>query len=269
MASPPRISALIIAKDEERNLDRCLATLGWVDEVVIVVDASSRDDTLEIARRRADRVIIRRFDNYAAQRNAALKEATGDWVFTIDADERATPQLAAHIRSVVADRSLGFAGYRIPIQSVILGRRFRYSGTQDDRPLRLFRRRVGRWTGAVHETVLLRGTVGTLNRPMLHKSLTTVDVFLRKLNRYTTLEALQAVKDKRSPQKIDLVVRPLLRFAKLYFLKKGYKDGPEGLLFCALSGVSVAVAHWKHLELSRGQVRLVRRSSRLRTRSAA
>lgn len=249
MTRRPRISALIIARDEAKMLPGCLATLGWADEVVVVVDAESRDETAAIARRKADRTVVRRFDDFAAQRNAALAAATGDWVFAIDADERVTPSLASEIREAVADPRSRLAGYRVPIRSMILGRQFVASGTQDDRPLRLFRRRLGRWTGAVHETVALRGAAGELSRPLLHRTIPTMGVFLRKLNKYTTLEAVDLVRRNRPARRGDLAIRPLWTFARLYLGKKGFRDGPEGFVFCALSAVSVAVRGWKHREL--------------------
>lgn len=251
MARRPRISALIIARDEERNLPGCLASLGWADEVVVVVDAASRDDTVGVARGRADRVIVRPFSDFASQRNVALSASTGDWVFAIDADERATAELAAEVRAVVSDPSNPHDGFRVPIRSVILGRPFSFSGTQDDRPLRLFRRGRGRWVGAVHETVELRGSAGTLGRGLRHRTIPSMDVFLRKLNVYTTLEAREAVRRGRPARPWELALGPLWTFAKLYLGKQGYRDGAEGLLFCALSGVSVAVRHWKHRELLR------------------
>ena len=245
----------MIAKDEAEHLPACLESLGWADEVVVVVDASSRDATLEVARRRADRVVVRPFRDFASQRNAALDASRGDWVFAIDADERATPALAAEIRHAVADPSKPHDGYRVPIRSVILGRSFAYSGTQDDRPLRLFRRTRGRWVGDVHETVALRGTAGTLNAGLTHRTIPTMDVFLRKLNAYTTLEAAQFLRDGRDARPWDLAVRPFWTFARLYLGKGGFRDGAEGLAFCALSGVSVAVRHWKHRELVRAAAR--------------
>jgi glycosyltransferase involved in cell wall biosynthesis len=251
MAKRPRISALIIARDEARNLPGCLASLGWADELIVVVDAASRDETLALARQRADRVVVRPFDDFASQRNAALDVATGDWVFAIDADERATPALAAEIRAVVADPKAPHQGYRVPIRSEILGRRFSYSGTQDDRPLRLFRRGRGWWFGTVHETVSLRGSTGILSQHLLHRTIPTMNVFLDKLNKYTSLEAIEFVRRGRPVRTFDWTVRPFWTFAKLYLGKRGYRDGAEGLVFCALSGVSVAVRHWKHRELVR------------------
>lgn len=243
-----RVSALILAKNEAENLPDCIASVRWADEVIVVVDAASHDETEAIARKLADRAIVRPFDDFASQRNAALDLASGDWVFAIDADERATPELEAEVRRKLNDSSAGLAGYRVPIRSVILGRSFSYSGTQYDLPLRLFRRGLGHWVGAVHETVDLQGDAGQLEQALKHRTIPDMQTFLRKINEYTTLEAIKFEREGRRPHPVDLTLRPAWTFAKLYLGKQGFRDGVEGLAFCALSGFSVAVRHWKHRE---------------------
>jgi glycosyltransferase involved in cell wall biosynthesis len=245
----PRISALIVARDEAENLPGCLESLEWADETVVVVDSASIDRTETIARMLATRVLVRTFDDFAGQRNAALALASGDWVFAVDADERATPDLAIEIQRTLADPSSHHAGYRIPIRSVVLGRTFGHSGTQHDRPLRLFRRDLGRWVGTVHETVDLQGTAGEMLGHLTHRTIPDMKTFLRKIDHYTTLEAFQAHREGRPFRTIDLTIRPAWTFAKLYLGKQGFRDGLEGLAFCALSGLSVAVRHWKLREL--------------------
>jgi glycosyltransferase involved in cell wall biosynthesis len=246
----PRVSVLIVAKDEAENLAECLAAVGWADHRVVVVDARSRDATAEIARRAAEVVAVRVFDDFAGQRNAALALATGDWVLAIDADERVTPALAAEIRRVISDPNAPHRGFRVPIQSEILGRRFVGSGTQHDRPLRLFRRDCGRWVGSVHETVELQGFAGSVRNPLRHRTIPTMTVFLEKINHYSTLEAQGLARSGRPYRGRDLALRPIWTFFKLYFLKQGFRDGAEGFLFCLLSGVSTAVRAWKHRELT-------------------
>ena len=224
----PRISVLVVARDEAHNLADCLAAARWADERVVVVDPASRDATLEIARRDADVVAVRPFDNFASHRNAALALSTGDRVHSVDADERITPGLAAEIRRVVADREAAYLGYRVPIRSEILGRRFAFSGTQHDHPLRLFRRDSGRWVGLVHETVDLEGPAGAVSGELRHRTIPTMAAFLDKINRYTTLEA-EGLADRRQPFRAgDLTVRPIWTFLKLYLLKQGFRDGVEG-----------------------------------------
>ncbi|MDR3636730.1 MAG: glycosyltransferase family 2 protein [Isosphaeraceae bacterium] len=248
-----RVSVLILAKNEAENLPYCLQTVAWANEVIVVVDRASRDETREIAQRGADLVALRTFDDFASQRNAALELASGEWVFAIDADERATPELAAEIRRVVTDPLNPHNGFRVPIRSVILGRRFRYSGTQHDRPLRLFRRGAGRWVGTVHETVDLQGTAGLLANTLQHRTIPDMKTFLRKINEYTTLEAIKFDRERRPYRATDLALRPFWTFLKLYMGKQGFRDGVEGFVFCALSGFSVAVRHWKHRELVRAR----------------
>lgn len=247
----PRVSALIIARDEAAHLAGCIASVRWADEVVVVVDSSSRDATEQIARSHADRIDIRHFDTFAAQRNHALGLAGGDWVFAIDADERSSAEQAAEIRARISRAPRSHAGFRVPIRSMILGREFSHSGTQCDRPLRLFRRARGRWVGEVHETVELDGDVGQLETPLTHQTLADIRTFLAKIDRYTTLEAMRLHRDARPVRAADLTLRPLWTFAKLYLGKQGYRDGLEGFMFCMLSGVSVCVRHWKQRELLR------------------
>jgi glycosyltransferase involved in cell wall biosynthesis len=245
----PRVSVLIVAKNEEHNLAACLRAASWADERVVVVDRASQDATGEIARSLADVVIERPFDGFAGQRNCALEAASGDWVLSIDADERATPALAAEVRRVISDPANPCHGFRVPIRSVILGRPFGYSGTQHDLPLRLFRRDCGRWVGLVHETVELDGPAGEIESALGHHTLPSVEVFLEKLDHYTTLEARSLVGSRSRFRTGDVTLRPLWTFFKLYVFKQGFRDGVEGFMFCALSGVSVAVRAWKVREL--------------------
>jgi hypothetical protein len=241
----------VVAKDEGHNLADCLASASWADVRVVVVDPASGDDTLEVARRHADVVAVRTFDDFASQRNFALALASGDWVLSIDADERVTPDLAREIRRVVSDPENPYPGFRVPIRSVILRRDFAYSGTQHDRPLRLFRRDRGYWTGLVHETVALDGPAGSVAGVLRHHSLPDMPVFLRKIDHYTTLEARGLAGSNRPFRTIDLALRPAWTFFKLYVMKQGFRDGLEGFMFCVLSGVSAAVRAWKHRELTR------------------
>jgi glycosyltransferase involved in cell wall biosynthesis len=245
----PKISALIVARNEEQNLPGCLESVRFAHERIVVVDAASDDDTLAIARRSAEIVQVRPFDDFASQRNAGLAAASGDWILSVDADERVTPGLADEIQRVLTDPANTHAGFRIPIRSEILGRPFGYSGTQQDLPLRLFRRGRGSWIGQVHETVRLDGSIGRMNDPLDHHTIPDMRVFLRKIDQYTTLEAhdLYLAGDRYRTR--DLTLRPLWLFLKLYLYKQGFRDGLEGLMFCALSGVSAAVRTWKLREL--------------------
>lgn len=249
----PLLSAVVIARDEAHELAGCLDALAWADERVVVVDAASTDATEAIARAKADRVIVRPFDTFAAQRNAGRAAAIGRWVLAVDADERVTPELAAEIRAVIESPEPGYSGYRVSIRSVLFGRPFVASGTQLDRPLRLFLRERGRWVGAVHETVALDGRIGQLRGVILHHTHESLSVFLSKLDRYTTLEAAELAARGRRPRWFDLTLRPVATFLRLYVARGGFRDGTEGFLFCAMSGVSTLVRNAKLRELTRSR----------------
>lgn len=250
MVERPKITALVVARDEEANLPDCLESVKFAHERIVVVDPASADDTLGVARHLADIALVRPFDDFASQRNAGLAAASGDWIFSIDADERATPELVAEVDRVLSDPNNAHAGFRVPIRSAILGRPFGHSGTKQDLPLRLFRRDRGSWVGRVHETVNLDGTVGRLRNPLDHDTIPDVRVFLRKIEHYTSLEARDLYQAGDRYRTRDLTLRPVWLFLKLYLYKQGFRDGLEGLMFCGLSGVSAAVRTWKLRELA-------------------
>ena len=246
MIRNPTISAAIITLNEERRLPSLLAALNWADQVVIV-DGGSTDDTVAIARRHGCRLAVHPFDSFARQRNRAIEMATGDWLLSIDADERPTKRLAAEIRTRIAQSR--HAAFRVPIRSRIFGRPFRHSGTQDDRPIRLFRRGAARWEGEVHERLRLAQSaarVGQLRAWLEHDTLPDLASFLQKMDRYTTLEARQRVASGQSPRWRDRWLSPIVETARRMIWKRGLLDGPEGWAFCLLSGLSQWVLADKH-----------------------
>lgn len=244
----PTVAVAVIALNEESHLGTLIPQLAWADEVIIV-DGGSSDRSVEVARRLGATVIERSFDDFANQRNAALDAARNDWTFFIDADERPTPRLVAEIKLRIATES--FVGYRVPIRSTIFGRCFRFSGTQNDIPLRLMRRGSGRWSGAVHERFGIAGAVGKLTGHLEHFTLPTVAAFRRKMERYTTLEAEARAARRQPPKLVDAWIRPGLELFRRLVWKQGWLDGPEGWKFCALSGLSEWVLATKHRKLWR------------------
>jgi glycosyltransferase involved in cell wall biosynthesis len=242
----PTITAAIIALNEERNLPGLLQRLAWADEVV-VVDGGSTDATRDIVRYHGYRLAERSFDTFARQRNHALDLATGDWVLSIDADERPAAGLAQEIRTAIARGSAD--GYRVPIRSRIFGRSVRRSGTQDDCPVRLFRRGRAWWTGSVHEVLQVMGRVGRLNVWLEHDTLPDLRAFLAKMERYTTLEAHARVAAGRAPRRWDCWWAPPREIGRRLLWKQGLLDGPAGWAFSLLSGLSEWVLAQKHRRL--------------------
>ena len=241
------ISAALITLNEARNLTELLPRLAWVDEVV-VVDGGSEDGTADIARGHGCRVVVHPFDTFAAQRNRAIDLAREEWVLSIDADERPTDALIAEVPYRIAGLHEAF---RVPIKSRIFGRPFRHSGTQDDRPIRLFRRARARWVGDVHEVLAIDGLIGILHGPLEHDTLADLPTFLRKMHRYTTLEASHRVAAGRPPRVRDRWLAPPLEVARRLIYKGGILDGTAGVAFGLLSGLSKWVEADKHRKLWR------------------
>jgi glycosyltransferase involved in cell wall biosynthesis len=242
----PTLSIAVIAQNEAGRLARLLPLLRFADEL-LVVDGGSTDDTVGVARAAGAVVVRRPFDEFAAQRNAALDTAHGDWVLFVDADECPTPRLIAELPHRLAAQN--YSGYRVPIRSTIFGRPFRFSGTQHDLPLRLVRRGAGRWAGAVHERFTTGGAVGRCEFALRHETLPSYPSFMTKMRRYTTLEARSRVRQGRPPKRADRWLRPPLEMFRRLVWKQGWLDGPPGWLFCLLSGMSEWVLATEHRRL--------------------
>jgi glycosyltransferase involved in cell wall biosynthesis len=228
-----RLSVVVITLNEEDHLRRCLESVAWADELV-VVDACSHDKTVQIAREFTDRVIVRSWTGFATQKNFALDQSAGEWILSLDADEEAAPELRDEIVALVAG-SAACDGYAIRRQNIFLGRWIRHGGLYPDWQVRLFRRARGRFVErAVHESVTVEGTVGRLRGHLVHRSYESVSDFIERANRYSSLAAEQLVREGRRVRAGELVVRPLGRFLSMYMLKRGFLDGRRGLLLATL-----------------------------------
>lgn len=246
MTQSPSISVALITKNEAENLRELLPQLDWADQVV-VVDSGSSDGTAEVADAHGCSVATHPFDNFARQRNRAIDLARGDWILSLDADERPTPRLVREIAQAV--RQNRCAAYRVPIRSRILGHPVRRGGTQDDRPIRLFRRDSARWKGDVHEVLRVTGRVSELKGWLQHVTLSTYAVFLEKIDRYTALEAEARVREGRAPRLLDAAVAPPREIFRRLIYKLGLLDGPVGWQFALLSGYSEWVLARRHRRL--------------------
>lgn len=228
----PRLSAIVITKNEARDLPDCLASLAFCDEIV-VVDSGSTDDTVAIATAHACRVSIHGdWPGFGLQKQRALDAATGDWVLSIDADERIPPALATEIRAAI--ESDGPAGYRVNRLNSFLGRPLRHGGWYPDRHLRLVRRSAARFTpDLVHERLVVEGAIGDLATDMPHLSYVDFDEVLDKQRRYALSGAEQRRASGRKGGAAKAAQRAIWLFIRLYILKRGFLDGREGFLAAA------------------------------------
>ncbi len=224
-----RLSAIVIAKNEAHNIEACLDSLAFCDER-IVVDGDSDDATASLAEAKGARVTIaREWHGFGHQKNLALSLATGDWVLSLDADERVSQELAAEIRTAMTE-GLSDA-YEMPRLSTFCGRPMRHSGWYPDYVLRLFRRGRARFSDdLVHERVVCEGTVGRLKAPLTHHPVLRLEDALSRMDRYSTARAEMIVKSGRRVSFFTGIVRGWWTFFQTYFIRLGFLDGREGFL---------------------------------------
>lgn len=224
----PRLSAIVITRNEARNIAACLDSIAFCDER-IVVDGGSSDGTVEVAKSCGAQVRERAFEGFGPQKNFALSLATGDWILSIDADERVTPELREEILRTIGQE--GKAGYEMPRLSTFCGREMRHSGWYPDYVLRLFRRTSGRFSNdLVHERVICEGPVGRLAEPLLHHPVHRIEDALSRMDRYSTAGAEMLVASGRRVSFFTGIVRGFWSFFRTYILRAGFLDGREGFL---------------------------------------
>lgn len=234
----PKLSVTVITRNEAAAVADALASVAWADEIV-VVDSGSIDETVAIARRYTNRVVVREWNGYVDQKNYAASIASHDWILSVDADERVTPALAAEITRLLSGTPAAQA-YRIPRVTWHLGRWVRSTDWYPDYQTRLYDRRAAEWTGRhVHEAVKARGIVGQLRNELQHYAYSDVSEHLETIDRYTTLAAKQMHERSRRAGAFDLVCHPPLAFLRNYVLRGGFRDGIPGLIISAMNGYYV------------------------------
>jgi|SRR6185437_4098833 len=253
------LSVVIITRNEELNLAATLESVAWASER-IVVDSGSTDRTLDVAREHGAKVFQEDWKGYAEQKNSALAKASGEWILSLDADERVSPELAESIRRAVEGPDSGIAGYFMARRNFFLGRWIRRGGFYPDRKLRLFRRGMGRFVArAVHETMQVDGPTAVLGGDLIHNAYPTLAGYIETMNRYSSLGAEVATSRGQSSRAlggffINVGARPAANFVWNYLFRGGFLDGREGLLLHLYHNVYVSWKYAKAWEKSRGQI---------------
>lgn len=239
-----RLSAVIITRNEEANLRRCLESVSFADEL-IVVDSDSTDKTTSIAREMGAKVYSNEWKGYGAAKQEGVNQARGQWILSIDADEQIPSELAKEIVKTIKS-SNGTAGFYINRKSMFLGRWILHCGWYPDYVLRLFQRDKGRFDEAiVHEKVVADGEIGFLKGEILHYSYPDLESYMQKFNRYTTLGAEEEFRKGNKSGYFSVLIKPPVAFIKYYIIKLGFLDGLEGFILSVLSSMSVFVKYTK------------------------
>ncbi len=226
------LSVTVITKNEAVNIEDCLRSVGWAQEIV-VVDQYSTDGTADMAKGLGARVYQESWKGFARQKNSALDKATGDWILSLDADERIPVPLKEEIEETIG-RKDAFHGYSIARKNYFSGQWIRHGGWSPDYCLRLFKKETGRFEErAVHEKVLVEGPTGYLKNPLEHYTYRSVADYLIRMERYSRLAALELQEAKRPPLWSALTLRPAFTFLNMYLLRGGFLDGKKGLFLAA------------------------------------
>lgn len=245
----PDVTAVIAAHDESANIEACIASVDWAREI-IVVENDSTDDTVARARAAGATVISPPFTTIGAARNQAIARAKTGWIFVLDADERATPELAEEVARLIAAPNR-LTAFRVPRRNFFLGKEIRHGGWGSDRPIRLFRREVRYNANLVHEHVdVTAGAVGEVTNKLLHYTYVSLDQYFEKFDRYSRWWAEQNFARGRRGSAAAIFFKPPARFVSMYVLKGGFRDGARGLVLACLAAASVMAKYARLWERS-------------------
>ena len=250
MARTP-ISACVMTKNEEKNIRRCLESLTWCDEIV-VLDSGSTDRTVEICREYTDQVHYHEWVGYIGQRNLLRKYANFDWVLFLDADEEVSAQLRDQVLAIFEDGTLleSHRGFKFPRQVYYLDRWIRHGEWNPDVKLRLFRKDCGYSGGQEpHDQVIVEGLVKKLSGKLLHYTYENLREHLETANRFSTISAETMHRNGRRFHMSDLLVRPPFRFFKGFVIKLGFLDGVRGFIIASVNAFGVTMKYSKLREL--------------------
>lgn len=245
-----KISVAIITKNEEGNIRECLKSVKWADEIV-VVDNGSMDRTLEICREYGAQVHKEDWKGYAGQKNSAIEKTRNEWVLSLDADERVSPELRREIEATL-EGCPSVDGYFIARKNYFLGRWIRHCGWFPDLNLRLFRKSRGRFQErSVHERVNLKGKTARLKTPLVHETYRSLEEFLQRMDRYSSLAAREMQKEGKKFRFTQVLFHPPFTFLQMYFLRAGFLEGYFGFILAGLYSYYTFAKYTKLRELEK------------------
>lgn len=245
-----KISSIILAKDEEHNIGRCIdSQKGPVDEIIVIVDDRTADNTVNILKEKGVTFEVSPWQGFARTKEYALSKASNEWILWIDADEALTPELKSEIEEFKKS-SPKFNAYSIPRKANFLGRWIMHSGWYPGRVERLFNKRHAHFSlKDVHEHLVIEGQTGKLKHDLEHYTDPSIRHYFDKFNTYTTLAAEELYRKNRTASVRDILLRPPFLFFKMYIMKLGFLDGLNGFILAVFSSLYVFTKYCKLWEL--------------------
>jgi|SRR5690554_5464753 len=243
------ISVIIITKNEEKNIEACLKSVDWADEIILV-DSESEDKTVEIAGNFTDKIFIKKWEGFVPQKRYALSLTKNEWVLSIDADEQVTPELKEEILKINPDV---YDGYLIRRKNFLFGKEITTCGWNKDYQMRLFRKsKTTLPDKLVHEGFIVSGGKGILNNVIIHNTYSSLHNYLKKVNNYTSLKAEEVYKSKGKVTAFTIFSHAFSAFFRYFISLKGYKDGIHGLIISFVNSLSTMLTYVKIWEKKRG-----------------
>lgn len=247
MEGKQKLSVLIIACNEEKNIKDCLESIKWADDI-IVVDSESKDATVEISKTFTGNVYVNKWPGFAGQRKFALSKAKNKWVLSIDADERVSPELKDEIISII-NKADAIDGYYIPRRNYFLDKIVKSCRWYPDYQLRLFKRECASVTDRkVHEGYFVEGKTSKLNSDLIHFTHQSIHETILKVNNYSSLNAEERA-DRKKIKGYHIILNPIAAFLNHFIARKGYKDGIYGLMVSIIHSITNALTYMKIWEL--------------------
>ncbi len=241
------VSIIIIAGCEENNIEDCLKSVLFSDDIV-VVNSFSKDRTVEIAKKYTERVYLKEWEGYAKQKAYSLSLAKNEWVMSLDADERATPELIEEILKITKSTD-SLDGYYIPRKNYFLGKWIRSCGWYPGYQLRLFRKdKTGLTDRKVHEGFVVDGKTGYMKGDIIHHTHPNIEYIISKINEYSTLQA-EEKSERKKARWFNIIINPLIAFLQHFILRKGFTDGIHGFLVSLIHALTNLLTYMKIWEL--------------------
>lgn len=251
------VTVLTLIPNAGDRLPRCLKSVAWADDIFCIVDSNTSDGSDDVAREFSNHVVEHKYNNKAEQCNWAIPQIETEWTLVLDADEWVSEELAQRIRDVIASPDSA-DGYRIKRLSYFFGKLIHHCGWDRDYNVRLFRTKKGRYREQwVHATIDVDGRMGQIDEVMYHDDKRNFEEYFRTFQRFTTWSARDLLERGKHARLSDIVLRPVTRFLKMYFLRKGYLDGTHGAVLCGLAAFSVFTKYaklWNMERLANGGV---------------
>lgn len=246
-----KLSVGLITFNEERILGTTLQSVKEIADEIIIVDSYSQDKTLEIAKEFGAKIYSEEWKGFGLQKNSVIEKCSGDWILLIDADEELSKDLVEKIKEI-KDGNSKYKVYSINRSSICFGKRIRYGGWSNQYAIRLWRKKSVKVNeNLVHEEFITEEEIGKIKEHINHHSYLSLEAYLAKFNRYTSLGAEEYYKRGKKSNIFGIVINPIFKFLRMYFFRLGFLDGLEGLLLAILSSNYTMVKYYKLLELNR------------------